>query len=459
MDGAAARLGEFVARTGWQAIPAALRHDAARALLNVLGCALAVPRERAVEAALRVLAPMSGPPVATVCGRPERLDAAAAAFVNALAGNLLDYDDTHHGTVIHPAAPVAAPALACAEDQGLGGRDLLTALVLGAEVACRAGDAVSPGHYARGWHITATCGVFGAAAATARLAGLDASATAHALGIAASTSAGVVENLASAAKNVGVGNAARNGILAARFAQAGYTAAPCALEGPLGWARAAGDSPDPDALTGALGERWSFARNTCKPYPCGVVMHAVIDACLALRAEHGLDAQRVDRVTVRGDALLIARGDRVVRDERDARVSIHHCAAVALARGAAGLAEFTARCVAEPAIAALRHRVVAERDDTLPTGAATVTVRTTEGARYDTTVRDARGSLARPLGDADVEAKVHDCVAAGGSGCDAGALTDAVWSLHDAPSLDALITALRPPDASRAGPQPKRPAR
>jgi 2-methylcitrate dehydratase PrpD len=444
MNGAAARLGEFVAHTGREAIPSALRHDASRALLNVLGCALAVPRHPAVEAALGVLAAESGPPVATLCGRAERLDATAAAFVNALAGNLLDYDDTHHGTVIHPTAPVAAPALASAEARALGGRDLLTAFVLGAEVACRVGDAVSPGHYARGWHITATCGVFGAAAATAHLVGLDAEATAHALGIAASTSGGVVENLASGAKNVGVGNAARNGILAARFAQAGYTAAPGAIEGPLGWARAAGDTPEPDALTGALGERWSFARNTCKPYPCGVVMHAVIDACLALRAAHALEARRVERVTVRGDALLIARGDRAVGDTRDARVSIHHCAAVALARGAAGLAEFTPQCVADEEITALRRRVVAERDDALPTGAAAVSVLTTDGLRHEATVNDALGSPARPLSDAQVETKVRDCVAAGGSGCDAGRLIDATWALDDAADLGALLAALRP---------------
>src|SRR4029077_19801122 len=122
-----------------------------------------------IEMALRVLAPLSGADRVTLIGRTERLDPLGAAFVNAIAGNLLDYDDTHLRTVIHPTAPVAPVALALAEQRGLSGAALLHALILGAEVACRIGNMVSQGHYARGWHITSTCGIFGAAAAGAKL--------------------------------------------------------------------------------------------------------------------------------------------------------------------------------------------------------------------------------------------------------------------------------------------------
>ena len=208
-----------------------------------------------------------------------------AAFVNAISANLLDFDDTHLDTIIHPAAPVAAPVLALAQARGFSGRDVLTAFILGVEVECRVGNAVSPGHYARGWHITSTCGVFGAAAACARLLGLPADQIANAIGIAASQSAGIVENLPSAAKNVSVGNAARNGLFAALLAAEGYSASPRAIEGPLGWARAMGDEPDLARLTGGLGKTWEIAKNTYKPYPAGIVFHAVIDACFNLRAK------------------------------------------------------------------------------------------------------------------------------------------------------------------------------
>jgi 2-methylcitrate dehydratase PrpD len=185
------RLGQFIAASRWEDKPSALRQQARRSLLNFIGCALGVANTSPIEMAMRVLTPLSGSERVTVLGRPERLDVLGASFLNAI-GNLLDYDDTHLRTVIHPAAPVGPAALALAKHRGLSGADVLHALLLGVEVECRIGNAVSPGHYARGWHITSTCGVFGSAAASAKLLGLDAARTWHALGIAASQSAGNV---------------------------------------------------------------------------------------------------------------------------------------------------------------------------------------------------------------------------------------------------------------------------
>ncbi|HET7881772.1 MAG TPA: MmgE/PrpD family protein, partial [Acetobacteraceae bacterium] len=304
------RLGAFVAASRWDDLPPSLRHEGKRALLNFIGCAIGVAQTEPIAMAMRVLLPLSGTDRVTVLGRDERLDPLGASFVNAISGNLLDYDDTHLRTVIHPSAPVAPAVLALAEQRVLSGAAVLHAFILGAEVECRIGNAVSPGHYARGWHITATCGVFGAAAASAKLLGLDAAQTAHALSIAASQSGSVLENLPHAAKNVGVGNAARNGLFAALLAQQGGEGAPAAIEGALGWARAMGDEPVVAEITDGLGERWEFADNTCKPYPCGIVMHAVVDACLALRRDHGVTADAIAEVLVSGDQLLLDRGDR-----------------------------------------------------------------------------------------------------------------------------------------------------
>ena len=178
--------------------------------------------------------------------------------------------------------------------------------------------------------------------------------TGHALGVAASQSAGIVENLPSAAKNVSVGNAARNGLFAALLAEQGYTAAPAAIEGPLGWARAMGDDPAAAEITDGLGERWELLNNTYKPYPCGIVMHAVIDACLDLRQDHALKPEAIAEIIISGDQLLLDRGDRLVANERDARVSIHHCAAVSFLFGAADLEEFSEGAVHDPAVVRLR---------------------------------------------------------------------------------------------------------
>ena len=436
------QLAQFAAASEWQRLPEALRHEAKRSLLNVVGCALGVVHTPPVQTAFELASEFSGPRRATVIGRPERLDALGACFVNAIAANLLDYDDTHLRTVIHPSAPVAPPALALAEMHGCTGAELLHAFILGAEIECRLGNMVSPGHYARGWHITATCGVFGAAVAAGKLLGLPANEIWHALGIAASQSAGLVENLPSAAKNVGVGNAARNGLLAALLAQRGYEAAPAAIEGPLGWARAAGDQPVVHEATAELGQRWELLRNTYKPYPCGIVMHAVIDACLDLRDQFRFAPERIAEVTVSGDALLLARGDRAVNNAREARVSLQHCAVVALLLGRAGVAEFADETVRRADIADLRARTRARLDPSLPTGAAHVAIETEDGQRAEALVLHARGSAERPLADADLEAKLRDLATLGNSGCDAEAIIAQAWNLDRLPDSRTFIALL-----------------
>ena len=434
-------LGAFIADSRWADITPGLRHDAKRAILNHLGCALGVAEDPAVTTALAVMREFSGPAVATVIGQGVKLDPMAASFVNAIASNLLDYDDTHLATVIHPAAPVAPALFALAEQRGFSGAEVLHAFLLGGEVECRIGNAISPGHYARGWHITSTCGHFGAAAGCAKLLGLSAEQSWHALGIAASQAAGLVENLPTAAKNVGVGNAARGGILAALLAEKGYKAAPAAIEGPLGFARATGDAPDLAAITNGLGTDWEIARNTFKPYPAGIVFHAVIEACLALRELAG-PPERIAGVTVAGDALLLARGDRPVANERDARVSIHHSAALGFVRGQAGVADFEMPAVQDPALAAFRAKVSAALDESLPRGATTVTVRLQDGQVLQRQVISPRGSLEHPMSDAELDAKFRDNAGIAGFGDRAEAAIAAAWALDAAPDVTRVMAAL-----------------
>ena len=436
-------LARFITESRFEALPEALRHEGRRSILNHVGCALGVARDPAVVTALEIMRESSGKSVASVYGQREKLGVMEAAFVNAIASNLLDYDDTHLRTVIHPSAPVAPAVFALAEETGATGAEVLHAFLLGGEVACRIGNAVSPGHYARGWHITASTGVFGAAAAAARLLRLSAEQTADALGIAASQSGSIVENLATAAKNIGVGNAARNGILAARFAARGYRAAPLSIEGPLGWARAMGDEAQVKEITEGLGQRWEIARNTYKPYAAGIEFHAVIDACLELRETLGAMVAQIARVTVAGDALLLARGDRVVRNERDTRVSIHHCAGIALALGRADVADFEMPAVQDTELAALRAKVVAECDASLPRGAARVTIALANGSTHQAYVEHPRGSAERPLSDAELAAKYRANAVLGGMTSDVQAQIAALWALDQAPSTAPLMALLR----------------
>lgn len=438
---AATTIATFVAGIRPGGLPETITHDAKRSLLNFFAGAIGVAQYPVVATAVSVLDELSGPRTATLIGRPERLDPLSAAFVNAITSNLLDYDDTHLRTVIHPTAPVAPAVLALAEARGFSGAAVLTAFALGAEIECRIGNMVTGGHYARGWHITATCGVFGSAVACAHLLGLSTAQIANAIGIAASQASGIAENLPTEAKNVGVGNAARNGMFAALLAAKGYDAAPFAIEGKNGWARAAGDTPDLEELVGGLGTRWELAKNTYKPYPAGIVMHAIIDAGLELRAKHAIDPAAVREVIVSGDALLMTRGDRTITNHRDSRVSIHHSAAIALLWGQAGIREFSDPKAMSAEIVAFRAKVTAVRDDSLPMGAARIVVRMTDGAEHQTTVLHARGSLEKPLSDADIEAKVRELAAHAGTGLDASPIIAGVWGLDRAPGVGQLMAA------------------
>jgi 2-methylcitrate dehydratase PrpD len=434
-----AQLAKFVADSRWADIPAAVRHESQRALLNILGAAFAGCRHAAVDHSLAVLAPFSGLPEATILGRSERADVLTAAFVNAAGANVLDFCDTHHATIIHPTAPVAPALLAFAERRRTSGEALLHALLLGIEAECRVGNAVSPWHYAHGWHITSTCGAIGAAAAIGKLLALDAEQMTRAIGLGATQACGLLESLGSMAKSVSVGDAARNGIVAALLAERGFTAAPDTLAGERGFTHVMGQNADPSAIVRDLGTVWEATKNAYKPYPCGIVLHSVIDALLELRARHELRAEDVERVTVRGHPLLRQRTDRKrPRSGSEAQVSVQHTAAVCLIYGRAGVTEYTDARANEPAVQAFGDRVEVADDPSIPVEGIAVKLRTTDGRTLALEVEHAVGSLGRPMTDGEIEAKVRAHAALNAPTVAVDRLIGAVWALDRADDAAAV---------------------
>jgi 2-methylcitrate dehydratase PrpD len=433
------QLARFLVESRWGDLPQAVRHEAKRALLNFLGCVLGGCRDEAIERALAALAPFSGPPQATLIGRGQRLDVLHAALINAMSANVLDFDDTHLRTLIHPSAPVAAALFALAELRGASGESLLHAFVLGVEAECRIGNAVSPGHYERGWHISGTCGVFGAAAAAGKLLGLDAQGMAWALGLAATQSAGLVEMLGSMAKSLHLGAAARNGLAAALLAERKFTASERGIEAPQGFSHVLGEKPRLSAITGGLGETWELSQNAYKPYPCGVVLHPVIDGCIELGQRHAIAPRDIERIALTVNPLAIARADRKSpRDGLEAKLSLQHGAAVAILHGAAGVKQFTDACVGEPAVAELRGRVELAEDPSTARDAARVALHMKNGRALKVDVPHALGSVQRPMSDADLEAKFRDLAQLGAPGRETRSTIDRVWSLDALADASAL---------------------
>lgn len=398
-------LARYLVTSRWEDIPERVRHEAARALLNWLGCAVGGCRHETVECALAAVQPFCGPPQAAVLGRTERVDILNAALLNGISSHVLDFDDTH-AKAIHPSAPVLPALLAYAEWRKITGAELVHAFVLGVEAEERVGLSVFPEHYEAGWHITGTAGVFGAAAAAGKLLGLDEQRMTWALGIAATQAAGLQEMFGTMCKSLHPGRAAQAGLTAALLAAQGFTSSEHAIEAPRGFARVASTRFDPAVITEGLGERFELLSNMYKPYACGLVVHAAIDGCIEIRREHGLAPDAIAAVELTVSPLVLKlTGKTSPQSGLEGKFSVYHAVAAALVHGAGGEAQFSDACVRDPRIVALRGRVSAREDSAIGRTEARVTIHTRDGRTFARHVEHALGTLARPMSDADLEGK------------------------------------------------------
>ncbi|HEY4249824.1 MAG TPA: MmgE/PrpD family protein [Roseomonas sp.] len=431
-----ARLATLVAETRWADLPGSVRHEGLRSFVNWLGCAVGGAPHPGVAQALRAATAFGGTPAASLLGLRRQADPMAAALVNGIASHVLDFDDTHDGTLIHPSAPVLSAALALAEWRGASGQDLLLAFLLGVEAACRVGMAISPAHYDAGWHITGTAGAIGAAAASARLLGLDAARTAWAIGIGATQPVGLRVHFGSMVKSFHPGRAAQNGMLAALLAAEGFDAAPDAIEGRRGFAEILAGDFAPERITEGLGTRFEIMRNTYKPFACGLVVHPVIDLCLRLRTEPGFAVEQVETVALRVHPLVMdLTGKRAPSSGLEGKFSVFHAAAVALVDGAGGEREFSDARVRDPAVVALRGRVEATVDPACRRTESEVTITLRDGRRLNAATATPLGSLENPMSDAALGEKFRG-LAAPVLGADAAArLLGEAWTLADQADL------------------------
>ncbi len=405
-----AALAEFALTSRGENVPEAVRAEAVRTLLNWVGGCVGGADNPAIGSILAGLGPFMGAPRATVLGRAEKVDALHAALLNGASCNVLDFDDAHLRTVIHPAGPVAPAILALAEHRPpVTGADFLHALIIGIEVECKIGNGISPEHYAHGWHITGTCGVIGAAAAAGRLLGLDRIRMRWALSTAATHAAGFRAMFGGMGRILHSGRAAQNGLAAALMSEAGLESSERAIEASDGFANVISPRRDWAAMTDGLGTVWETAANTYKPYATGIVTQAAIDGCIRLREAHGLKAGDIAAVelAVNPIALMLTDNPRP-KSANAARLSLQHVTAAGLVHGKVGAAEMTKEAVANPETAALRARVSALADDALARDQARVRIVRTAGEACACVVEHAYGSEQNPMSDADLDAKVRD---------------------------------------------------
>ena len=447
-------LAEFTAGIKPDALPPEVLRQAARLVLDALGCAMAAWTEDAEKSRIArdIAALYPGAPGAHVMGsKGAAAQPAFAALANGILINAADNDDTHKRALLHVGSVMVPTALALAEARGLSGRAMLAALVAGYEVAVRVGMAVMPTHY-RFWHSTATNGTFGAAVGAAHAMGLDADGVQRALGLAGTQAAGLNTFFESGdmTKSIHPGKAALNGILSAQMAALGATSPPGILEHPKGYLAAFSLEPKAAALTAGLGTEWEILQNGFKYFPSILASHSPIQATLAIVAKHKPDPKRIVSITNETyDTVKSHFSNKDVTTLMGARVSVPYCIAAAAVDGELTQRQFAAGRVHDALI-----RQVLARTEVVPDAElnklypakfpARVTITLDDGTKLTETVLLPKGDPGAPLSDDELEAKYRDNAEPLLGKAGAAALRDAIWRLDGAPDMAELVRCMRP---------------
>lgn len=392
---------------------------------------------------------------ATVIGSGRKVAARFAAFANGVGIHADDYDDTQlavatdrvYGLLTHPTAPALPAAFAIGEEVRASGLDFMLAYHLGVEVECKIAEAIAPRHYQTGFHATATCGTFAAAAAASKLLGFDIDRTLRALSIAGSQSAGLRENFGTMTKPFHAGRASESGVAAAQFSSYGWTATSRILEAPRGFFSAAGGGYDIDAIYNKLGAPWTFVSPgvSIKPHPSGSLTHPGMTEMLRLIREHGIRAEDVKHVRVgtnsnMPNALIHHRP----KDELQAKFSMEFCMAILLLEGKAGLNEFTDEAVAREDVKALIEKVDFVVDDDAEAAGyhlmtTIIDIELKDGRKISGRADFGKGSPAFPMSYDEVAEKFRENAAfAGVSRERADRIVALVRDLERLPNLDEL---------------------
>ena len=449
---ATALLAEFVTKSSPEDYPEAAAEAARRAILDCLGVMIAGSIEPAARILQHVAQGEGGAPLCTIVGTGRRTGALWAALCNGTAAHALDFDDTNFALMGHPSAPVLAAALAAGELALADGRAVLHAFLLGFEVETTVAEVVNPAHYAHGWHATCTLGTLGAAAAAARLLGLDTGQTRTALAVAASQSSGLKENFGTMTKPFHAGHAARSGVLSALMAREGWTASEHALEGPQGFFHVLGAGKPALEPLATLGAPWKILTTgvAVKPYPSCACTHSIIDGALELRRVQGIQPAEVEEVTVG----VAAGVPRILIHSRprtglEAKFSAEFAAAAALAEGRVGMATFQDDRAQDPAIRRLMERVRVIVDPEIPGDLerhmwTRLTVRCRDGRSVSIGPRPVPGHPANPLSLEALREKFTECARLVLSADRADSVRQMVESLDGCPDLRSLTAILDP---------------
>lgn len=444
-----AQLAGFAARLRFEDIPGEVVDHTKLCLLDTLGCGLygsTLPWVRIVADTVTGF-DAGGPAGVWATGTSRSVT--NAAMINGTAVHAFELDDLHPRSIVHPGSVVVSPALALGA--GKSGRDLITAMVAGYEVAARVGMSMGAAHLLQGWHPTGTHGALGAAAAAGSMLGLDESQMVHAIGTAGSHSSGLMSaQFSSMVKRLHAGHAAQSGTLSALLAQNGFLGIPDLLENPYGGYLATfSPTSDPSVILEGLGTEWQISRVGFKPYSTNGSCHPSIDALLEMRSAYGITVDDVERVVIHCSTATFKHVGWPYEPQSvtTAQMNLPYIVAVVLTDGDAFVDQFSAQRITDPQLVAFSRRVEVSADPAIDAGgdgmrhATRIRVTLRDGRVLEDERRHAKGSASVPLSAADVRAKFDKLAIKAVSAHRASAIADLVATI-EARELDELATAL-----------------
>ncbi len=446
----------FISNLALENIPEAVVGKAKWIFLDTLGVALASSTMDFGRMVASVAQRLGGPADSRLIGSPIKVAAANAVLANGTLAHGLDYDDTLEEAIVHTGCCAAMTALAVGEEVGAAGRSVLEATIAGTEVMCKVG-LVAPGKFhARGFHPTALCSPFGAAAATAKLYGLNPRQCVDAFGLCGSQSAGIIEYLADGTwtKRFHPGWGAHGGVIATLLARRGFRGPATVFEGPHGFYRAFGGPNEYrfDALFG-LGKEWETSRLTFKPYPCGSISNPYMDCALRLKQKFSLNPDQVVEVVCRTAEGAVHRlweplaGKQHPTSSYGAKFSLPYSIAVMLVRGKAGLEEFSDEAIQDREILTLAKKIRYEIDPTIDYPrhfSGHVKIRLEDGTILEENQTHPRGGLEEPLPSEEIAAKFRANARMALSAEGAERVINAVKNLERLPAITMLTDLLQP---------------
>ncbi|MDY6844819.1 MAG: MmgE/PrpD family protein [Thermodesulfobacteriota bacterium] len=441
------KIAHFVVDTSYENIPQEALTMAKQAILDCLGVTIAACNEPGCRVLSEYVKEDGGNPEAGVVGRGFKALAAQAAWINGTMAHVLDYDDWSTLYIGHPTVAILPAILALGEKHNISGKEALLSYIIGFEVGAKIGIVVCRSHYLIGWHTTCTLGTLGAVAAAARILKLDVEETRMAFGIAASLAGGLKQNFGTMTKSFHAGNAARNGIVAARLAQKGFTAQKSILETPQGFCKvfAGGADLDLENIADGLGERFDVISGlVLKPWPSCGGTHTIIEGTLHLREQYNIRPEEVEEVEIlTNPAVRTATIHSRPQAGLEGKFSNEYCVARALLDGAVGLEDFTDERVCQPEAQELLRKVkYIDPEETETQEGSEVKVKLRDGKSFSHRVSVTKGSAQNPLSWKEISTKYKDCASSILSSADVDTCLDMVSNLESLPAITSLMDIL-----------------